>query len=206
MLIELLTSIVSAFNHTKCMSLSNKKCMTQPTLINLHPNEYRQELHYYPFSVNLDRCAGICNTLDDLSNNVCVSNETEDLNLHVFNMITRIKNQENNYLSCKCECKFGGRKYNLNQNWNNDKRWCECKNPKENQCKKGYFWNPAKCSCENDKYAKRIGNSAVTCNEVIEETKTIPPKSTSTNFYNLLAFLLITITLLISASIYLKKH
>ena len=30
----------------------------QPTLINLHPNEYTQELHYYPFTVKLDRCVG----------------------------------------------------------------------------------------------------------------------------------------------------
>ena len=64
--------------------------MTQRPLINLHPNEYSQELHYYPFAVNLDRCAGSCSTLDDLSNRACVSNETEDLNLHVFKMITRI--------------------------------------------------------------------------------------------------------------------
>ena len=28
--------------------------MIQPTLINLHPNEYTQGLHYYPFAVNLD--------------------------------------------------------------------------------------------------------------------------------------------------------
>ena len=30
----------------------------QPTLIDLHPNEYTQELHYYPFTVKLDRCVG----------------------------------------------------------------------------------------------------------------------------------------------------
>ena len=30
------------------------------------------------------------NSLDNLSNKVCVPNETEDLNLHVLNMITRI--------------------------------------------------------------------------------------------------------------------
>ena len=29
--------------------------MTQPTLFNLHPNEYSQEFHYYPFAVKLDR-------------------------------------------------------------------------------------------------------------------------------------------------------
>ena len=47
--VMLLTSIVSAFDHTKCISLSNQKCMTQLTLINLHSNKYSQELHYYPF-------------------------------------------------------------------------------------------------------------------------------------------------------------
>ena len=30
--------------------------MTQSTLISLHPNEYRQKFHYYPFAVKLDRC------------------------------------------------------------------------------------------------------------------------------------------------------
>ena len=58
MFIRLLTGIVSASNQTKCMSLSNQKCMTQPTFINLHPNEYSQELHYYPFGLNLDRYVG----------------------------------------------------------------------------------------------------------------------------------------------------
>ena len=42
--------------------------MTQLTLTNLHPTEYSQALHYYPFAVNLYMCAGSCNTLDDLSN------------------------------------------------------------------------------------------------------------------------------------------
>ena len=70
------------------MSLSNQKCMLQPTFINLHPNEYRQELHYCSFAVKLERYFGSCNALNDLSNKVCVPNKTEDLNIHVFNMIT----------------------------------------------------------------------------------------------------------------------
>ena len=35
----LVTGIVSASNHTKCVSLSNQKYMSQPTLINLHYDE-----------------------------------------------------------------------------------------------------------------------------------------------------------------------
>ena len=36
--IRLLTETVSAANHTQSMSLSNQKHMTQPNLVNLHPN------------------------------------------------------------------------------------------------------------------------------------------------------------------------
>ena len=90
MCIVLLSSIVTASNHSKGISLSNSKFEIEPTLINLHPNEHSQKLHYYPFTVKLDRCTGSCNTLNDLSNKVCVPNKAEDLNLSVFNMITGI--------------------------------------------------------------------------------------------------------------------
>ena len=86
--IGLLPGLVNGSNHTKCVSLSNQKCMIQPTLINLHPNEYSQEFHYYPFAVKLDRCVGSSSTLNDLSNKLCIPNKTEDLNLSRFNKIT----------------------------------------------------------------------------------------------------------------------
>ena len=66
----LLTRVVNGSNHTKCVSLKNQQCITRPTLINLHPNEVIQWLHYYPFTVNLDRCIRSCNTLDDTSNRI----------------------------------------------------------------------------------------------------------------------------------------
>ena len=86
--------VVNASNHTKCVSLRNRKCEIQSTFINLHPNEYSQELHYYLLAIKLDRCLGSCKTLNDLSNKVCVPNKTEDLNMHVFNMITGIMNEK----------------------------------------------------------------------------------------------------------------
>ena len=107
------------------MSLTNQKCKIQSTLINLHSNEYSQEFHYYPFAVKLDRCAGGCNTLNDLSNKVCVPNKTEELNLNVFNMITRING---NYVSCECKCKSDRKKCDSNQWWNIKIYWCKCKN------------------------------------------------------------------------------
>ena len=109
--IGLLTGLVNRSNHTKCVLLSNQKCITQPTLINLHPNEYSLEFHYYPFLVKLDGYVGSCNTLNDLSNKVCVSNETEDLNLSMFNMITGITESKTltKHISWECKCRFDGR-------------------------------------------------------------------------------------------------
>ena len=54
--------------------------------------------------VKLDRCVGSCNILNDLSNKVRVPNKTEDLNTHVFNIITG-KNESiisTKDISCKC--------------------------------------------------------------------------------------------------------
>ena len=115
--IGLLTGIVNGSNHTKIVSISNQKCMIQPTLINLHPSEYSQEFHNYPFAVKLDRCVGSCNTLNNLSNKVYVPNKTEDLNLSIFNIITGINESKTltKYISCECKCKFDGTKCNSNQ-------------------------------------------------------------------------------------------
>ena len=146
-------------------------------------------------------------------------------NLSVFNMITGINESKTliKHISCECKCIFDGIKCTSNQWWNNDKCQCECK--KHHICeerlylescymqkniiyvKKDYIWNLATCRCENDKYLASItDDSVITCGEFIEtkETKIIPKNiiCETKSFYILLAFLLITITLLIAVSIY----
>ena len=83
MFIVLLNRIVNASNHPKYVSFCNQKFK-----IDIYPNEYSKDLHYYPFVVNLYKCVGSCNILNDFSNKVCVPNKTEDLNIHAFNMVT----------------------------------------------------------------------------------------------------------------------
>ena len=85
--LELITSLVNVYYHTKWIALSIQKFMIQSTLINLHPTGYSQKSLYYPFPVELDRSVGSCNTLNGLFNKVYVPNKTEDLNLSMFNMI-----------------------------------------------------------------------------------------------------------------------
>ena len=100
--IGLLTGLVNRSNHTKCVLLSNQKCITQPTFINLHPNEYVQEFYYYLYAIKLDRCVGSCNTLNEVFNQVCVPNKTEDFDLSEFNMIAGISESKilTKHISC----------------------------------------------------------------------------------------------------------
>ena len=61
--------------------------------------------------VKFNKCVGSCNTLNDLSNKVCVPNKTEDLDLSVFNIITGINESKTltKNISCECKCKFDGK-------------------------------------------------------------------------------------------------
>ena len=77
---------------------------------------------------------------------------------------------------------FDGRKCNSNQKCNNNKCWCECKNPKESHLwGKDYIWDSTTCTCENGKYLGNISsNSVITCDENIEVTKTFLTKTIPT--------------------------
>ena len=167
-IVVLLTSLVNESNHTKCISSSNQKCKIQANLINLGPNEYSIDFHYYPFTVKLDRCVGSCNTLKDLSNKVCIPNKTEDLNLSVFNMTAGIFESKTltKHLSYECKCRFDGKNVTeinvgitINANMG----------IKNIYPTKNYVWNPATCNCENGKYlASIMDDSAIICDEVIK--------------------------------------
>ena len=92
---------------------------------------------------------------------------------------------------------------------------------KDHIWEKEYVWNPSTCICENGKYLGNVmDDSAIICDDVTNadvklspkddvETKTIPRNFNEKkvtckmqNLYILLAFLLITIALLVAVSVY----
>ena len=70
---------------TKCMSLNNEQCKTRTFIIDLNPVDFKYSL----FMVRLVKCNGRCNTLSKICGRICFPNKTEDINLSVFNLITR---------------------------------------------------------------------------------------------------------------------
>ena len=82
MFIVILSRVINASKHSICALLSNLKREIQPTLINLNPNEYSQKFNYFLFVTKLDRYAGSCNTINNLSNKVYVPNKTDSWSHH----------------------------------------------------------------------------------------------------------------------------
>ena len=122
---------------TKCVTLNNEQCITQPFLIDLNP----VELKYYPFMISLHKCSESCNSVDDLSTEICVPSKTKKVNVKVFNTITNRNGDKLmvKHISFDCKCKFSRTTCYSKQKWNNEISQCECKN--YHKCKNDYSWN-----------------------------------------------------------------
>ena len=158
----------------------------------------------------------VINTLDVLLTRIRTPNNTEDIHLNIFNMITRINETKasKRLISFDWKCKFDGRKCNSNQKWNKGKCQCECKNPtKHHICKKEYICNRSECACEIHRYLNSIVDDLViTCDDIIEYGTVSNTASINlddkkavfeiNNHYFLLTFFFVAMLLLITVDCY----
>ena len=104
----LLSSLVST-TLLSCISIKNQECKVRPIKIN--------------------KCSGSCNNINNPYTKTCVPNDVKDLNVKVFNLMSRTN--ETRFVkwheTCKCICRLDGIICNTKQQWNNDKCVCECK-------------------------------------------------------------------------------
>ena len=104
----------------------------------------------------------------------------KDINVKVFNMIVNKKETKTikNLMSCDCKWKFNSTTCNSNKKLNNETCQCECKN--YHACKKGYFWKPSTCICENNKYLISIvDTSLIKCDEIVSVVDIVSTKITN---------------------------
>ena len=67
---------ISLFNIIKtkaleCVSVVNQKCMPRPKILDV--NEGIGEALFYPCNVQVNKCSGSCNTLDNPKAKLCVN-------------------------------------------------------------------------------------------------------------------------------------
>ena len=127
--------------------MNNQACKVRPETINLNSNEPV----FYPFSIKTSKCGGSCNNVNDQYAKICVPDVVKDLNVKVFNLISRTNETRHIkwHETCKCKCRLDAIVCNNKQRWNNDKCRCECKELiDKGVCDKRYTWNPSICECE----------------------------------------------------------
>ena len=85
---------------------------------------------------------------------ICVTDVVKDLNVKVFNLMSRTNETRHIkwHETCNCICRLDTIVCNNKKRCNNDKCRCECKKLiDKGVCDKGYAWNRSNYECECDK-------------------------------------------------------
>ena len=142
---------LSNINPLKRISIKNQECKVRPEIVDINSNNPI----FYPFSIKINKCSGNCNNINDPYARICVPDIVKNLNVKVFNLMSRTN--ETKFIkwheSCKCICRLNAIVCNNKQRWNKNKCRCECKELiDKGTFEKGFIWNPSNCECECDKF------------------------------------------------------
>ena len=92
-------------NSLSCISVNNQEFKTRPQVLNVNGDEPV----FFPFSIETNKCSGSCNSINYPYAKICVPDIVKNLNVKVFNLMSRTN--ETRYIqwheTCKCKCKFG---------------------------------------------------------------------------------------------------
>ena len=87
-----------------CISMNNQACKVRPEIVNVNNND----AVFYPFSIKTSKCSSSCNTINDPYAKICVPDAVKDLNLKVFNLMSRTNETKliKWHETCKCKCRL----------------------------------------------------------------------------------------------------
>ena len=146
---------------------------------------------FYPFSIKVNKFSGNCNDINDPYARICVPDIIKNLNVKVFNLMSRTNKTKfiKWHEKCKRICRLDKIICNNKQKWNKGKCRCEWKELiDEDVCNKSYIWNPSNCECEcnkscniseyvdykNCKCRKKLADKLINeCTKTIKETKLV---------------------------------
>ena len=145
--LTILSDFTNASYPLSCILMKNQEFKTSPQVVNVNGDEPA----FFPFSIETSKCSGTCNNINHPYAKLCVSDIIKNLNVKVFNLMSRTN--ETRFIewhkTCKCECEFEENVCNVKQCWNISK--CRCKSKElidKEVCDKRFIWNPSNCECE----------------------------------------------------------
>ena len=113
-----LSNLVSTTS-LSCISMNNQPCKARSEIINVNSNNRV----FYPVSIKTSKCSGNCNNINNSYAKICVPDVVKDLNVKVFNVMSRTNETRHTkwYETCKYKCRLDAIVCNNKQRWNEDK-------------------------------------------------------------------------------------
>ena len=71
-------------NASKCVSMNNQECKISPEMIYVNSNEPL----FYLYSININKCSGSCNNINDPYSKLCVPDVVKNINAKLFNLMS----------------------------------------------------------------------------------------------------------------------
>ena len=81
----------------KCVSMNDQECKIRRTKVIDTSNN---EPSLFPKSIEINKCSGRCNNIDDPYAKLCVPDVVKNINVKVFNLMSRTNE------TCKCKCRL----------------------------------------------------------------------------------------------------
>ena len=105
--------------------MTNHKCKVRPQIVNVN----RDEPAFYPFSIKTNKWSGSCNNINDPYTKMCIPDIVKNLNVKVFNVMSRTNETRHIewHETCECKCRLDASVCNNKQRCNDDKCRFECK-------------------------------------------------------------------------------
>ena len=84
-----------------CISMKNQVCKTRPKVININSNNPI----FYHSSIKIKKCSGNCNNINNPYAKICHAYVVKDLNVKVFDLMSRTDETRFIKWHKKCKCK-----------------------------------------------------------------------------------------------------
>ena len=108
-------STLIGVNSISCISMTNKECKVRPETIKVNSDEPV----FYPFSIKTSKCSGSCNNTNNPCAKMCVSDVVKNLNVKLFNLMSRTNETRHieQHETCKCKCRLDASVCINKQHW-----------------------------------------------------------------------------------------
>ena len=84
--------------------MNNQERKIRPQVVNINSDNPA----FYPYSIQINKCCGSCNNINDPYSKLCLPNVVKNTNVKVFNLVSRTNETRHIewHETCECKCRL----------------------------------------------------------------------------------------------------